>query len=248
MALDGSLDPSEFTDGAKPMPVFLLLDISGSMRGEKISQLNTAVDTMIAALKNISAEKVAIKLAVITFDNNAHLHLPLDFVENVTWNKLSAAGGTNLAAALKMAKEMIEDRKVIPSRSYRPAVILVSDGRPNYGWEKSMSNFIDNGRSQKSDRMSMLIGDTSAASVMEQFLRGSGNRLFFANDANDIPVFFHYATMTTVSRAQSQNPEVTVRMPQYDARNILGETVKDEPNSFVMQQTVKMKFDEQDDD
>ena len=112
-----------------------------------------------------------------------------------------------------------------------------------------MNNFIDNGRSQKSDRMSMLIGDTSAASVMEQFLRGSGNRLFFANDANDIPVFFHYATMTTVSRAQSQNPEVTVRMPKYEARNTLPDTVKDEPhNSFVMQQTVKMKFDEQDDD
>ncbi len=245
-----ALNASEFTDGAKPMPVILLLDISGSMRGEKISKLNSAVENMISALKNISAEQVAIKLSVITFDNNAHLHLPLDFVENVTWNKLSAAGGTNLAAALKMAKEIIEDRKVIPSRSYRPAVILVSDGRPNYGWEKSMNDFIDNGRSQKSDRMSMLIGDTSAASVMEQFLKGSGNRLFFANDANDIPVFFHYATMTTVSRAQSQNPEVTVSMPKYEARNTLTETVTDESdNAFVnMQQTIIMNNDEQEDE
>ena len=31
-----ALDASEFTDGAKPMPVILLLDVSGSMYGDNI--------------------------------------------------------------------------------------------------------------------------------------------------------------------------------------------------------------------
>ena len=98
----------------------------------------------------------------------------------------------------------------------------------------------------------MLIGDRDnrAASVMEQFLKGSGNRLFFANDANDIPKFFHYATMTTISRAQSQNPEITCRMPEYESRNTLAVTVNDESdNGFAnMQQTKIFRFDEQDDE
>lgn len=245
-----ALDASEFTDGVKPMPVILLLDISGSMRGEKISQLNRAVETMINVFKDVDAEHVAIRFAVITFNNNAHLHIPLSDIKNISWSeKLVAGGGTNLAGALKMAKGMIEDRSVIPSRSYRPVVILVSDGRPAYGWEKSMGEFIDSGRSKKSDRMSMLIGDISAISVMERFLKGSGNRVFFAADAQDISKFFHFATMTTVTRAESRTPENTVAMPDF-GDNTVTATVTDDSENFSrnLQTTIVMREDEQDDE
>lgn len=55
-----ALDASEFTDCAKPMPVFLLLDISGSMGGAKIQTLNQAVETMIASFKKVAAEQVSL--------------------------------------------------------------------------------------------------------------------------------------------------------------------------------------------
>ncbi len=245
-----ALDASEFTDGAKPMPVILLLDISGSMSGSKISTLNSAVETMINSFKKVAAEQVVIQLAVITFESNASLYLPLQPVENVSWHGLSAGGGTNLQDALKMAKRMVEDRSVIPSRAYRPVVILVSDGYPFDGWEQPMADFIGSGRSQKCDRMSMLIGDNSAASVMEQFLRGSGNRVFFANDASDIPTFFRFATMTTVSRATSQTPNVTVSMPDFPSQNTIAAPVTEVSATVVpsFQTTVVMTDEEQDDE
>ena len=41
-------DPSKFTAAkAKPLPVILLLDVSGSMGGEKIRNLNDAVRDML---------------------------------------------------------------------------------------------------------------------------------------------------------------------------------------------------------
>lgn len=41
-------DPSKFTaPKAKPLPVILLLDVSGSMSGEKIRNVNDAVRDML---------------------------------------------------------------------------------------------------------------------------------------------------------------------------------------------------------
>ena len=43
-----AFDPSKYTVAkARPLPVILLLDRSGSMCGEKISTLNSAVNEMI---------------------------------------------------------------------------------------------------------------------------------------------------------------------------------------------------------
>ncbi len=39
-----AFDASEFTTNAKPLPIFLVLDVSGSMSGSKITELNSAVN------------------------------------------------------------------------------------------------------------------------------------------------------------------------------------------------------------
>ena len=174
-------------------------------------------------------------------------------VENIVWHNLSAGGGTNLSAALYQAKSLIEDKEVVPSRAYRPAVILVSDGYPNYNWEKSMKEFIETGRSSKCDRMAMLIGESGAASVMNEFLKGSGNPLFFARDANDISKFFKFVTMTTTTRTLSQAPNTVVAMPTFDKENMLGETVVPNASKSVQAYsgpaaTVAADSDSEDDD
>ena len=46
---------NNFANGAKPLPVFLLLDVSGSMSGDKINQLNNAVEEMIASFTVVDA-------------------------------------------------------------------------------------------------------------------------------------------------------------------------------------------------
>ncbi len=184
-------EPALFDDFDKPTFVFLLLDIGGCMDGDNIRILNKAVETMITYFKKATNQnRMSIHLSVITFDNHAKLHIPLQPVENVTWCNLSAGGGTNLADALVMVKTMIEDRCAVPSRAYRPVVLLVSGGYPNDGWEKSMNDFINTGRSSKCDRMSLLIGDSSATSGMEKFLQCSINSVCFASNADCSATFF----------------------------------------------------------
>ena len=54
-------DPKEFATGkAKPLPVHLLLDVSGSMEGGKINELNEAVSEMIKTMAD--EEKMEVEI------------------------------------------------------------------------------------------------------------------------------------------------------------------------------------------
>jgi len=119
---------------------------------------------------------------------------------------LDAYGGTPLGGALKIAKDMIEDKQRTPSRAYRPTVVLVADGRPGDSWEKPLKEFIDTGRSSKCDRMAMVIGHDRQEEMLKKFIRGTPHQLFYAENAAQIHEFFQLVTMSTTVRSKSTNP------------------------------------------
>lgn len=204
-----AFDPSKYTVAkARPLPVILMLDRSSSMGGEKIVTLNKAVNEMIESFKTAGQGEVEIDIAVISFgDGGATYDIPLQSVKSIeTVFGLSADGNTPMGAALRMAKDLIEDKSVIPSKGYRPAVVLVSDGAPNDDWEGPMREFISNGRSSKCERFAMAIGTTEADAVLNQFLSGTENKVFRADQAAQIRDFFKFVTMSVSVRSQSQNP------------------------------------------
>lgn len=204
-----AFDPSKYTVAkARPLPVILMLDRSSSMGGEKIVTLNKAVNEMIESFKTAGQGEVEIDIAVISFgDGGATYDIPLQSVKSIeTVFGLSADGNTPMGAALRMAKDLIEDKSVIPSKGYRPAVVLVSDGAPNDDWEGPMHEFISNGRSSKCERFAMAIGTTEADAVLNQFLSGTENKVFRADQAAQIRDFFKFVTMSVSVRSQSQNP------------------------------------------
>ncbi len=214
---------SNIFESSRSLPVFLLLDTSGSMWGDKINNLNEAVKEMVNDFKQVDNSSVDIKICMISFSDSAQVAVPLSSVRDVSVPSFSANGGTDLGAALSLAKKMIEDRSIVTPRSYRPIVIVVTDGYPNSGWENNLQVFMSSGRSAKCDRMAMLIGerDDRAIGVMAQFLRNSGNQLFYAKDADSISKFFKFVSTTTTTRTMSQTPDVAVPMPKFAAENTI---------------------------
>ncbi|GAB6091564.1 vWA domain-containing protein [Spirochaeta dissipatitropha] len=213
-------DPSKFTvTKARPIPVILLLDGSGSMHGEKITALNKAVHEMIESFKGESQKETEIQVAVITFGGDVKLSLPLTSVAEISNPMLQANGGTPMGAALAMAKAMIEDKETIPSKGYRPTVVLVSDGMPNDSWEQAMHEFISSGRSSKCDRMAMAIGNDGGEDVLKKFLHGTENRLFYAGDASSIHQFFRQVTMSVSVRSKSADPNKLLPFSPQDPTN-----------------------------
>lgn len=200
-------DPSKFTaPKAKPLPVILLLDVSGSMSGEKIDNLNVAVRDMLDEFRGNATSETEIWVSIITFGAEVRLHQPLASASDVQWKPLAAGGMTPLGVALEMAKAMIEDKDVVPSRAYRPTVVLVSDGQPDNGWKGALREFLNDGRSAKCDRMAMAIGADADKAMLGAYIEGTQHPLYYAENARQLKGFFEYLSMSVTTRARSQTP------------------------------------------
>ncbi len=201
-------DPKKFTTpDAKPLPVVLLLDVSGSMSGSKIENLNKAVKDMLDTFAQEEKMETEILVSIIKF-GPVELHLPFTKASQIKWEDLEVTGATPIGGALEMAKAMIEDKEITPSRAYRPTIILVSDGQPTDRWEKPMEAFVSEGRSAKCDRMAMAIGSDADETVLKQFIEGTPHELFTAEKAGELHEFFQLVTMSVTMRSQSKNPNM----------------------------------------
>lgn len=195
---------------AKPLPVILLLDVSGSMHGDKIDSLYDAVVEMIKFFEHAIIKETIINVAIITFGNEVLLHTPYTPVSTLAANGISrfdADGMTPMGTALRMAKDMIEDRETTSNKIYRPAVILVSDGEPNDDWRKPMEQFVNSGRTQKCQRFSVAIGNDANRSVLRMFADNDAS-VFEADDAGEIAEKLKKISTIVSKRANSQTPNV----------------------------------------
>lgn len=198
---------------AKPLPVILLLDTSGSMTiDDNIGTLNNAVREMLRDFQKAANSEASISVAIITFGKTTGLYQPLVDVSEIDVNgiNLEAYGMTPMGEAISTAKKLIEDREIIPSRAYRPTIVLVSDGEPTDNWQSSLEALMNEGRSSKCYRMAMGIGvehGTPAYNVLRQFV-SSEEQVFDASNATEISQFFQYVTISTTSRTTSANPNM----------------------------------------
>jgi uncharacterized protein YegL len=239
-------DASKFTvSKAKPLPVILLLDVSGSMNEvvdhenvrrtgqtfvddgktwemveggtSKIQILNQAVKQMIDSFAAEEKMETELLVSIIVFGDSALQHLPPTAASSVEWTDMTADGCTVMGAAFLLAKGLIEDKNVVPSRAYRPTVVLVSDGHPTDDWKAPLESLIYEGRSSKCFFMAMGIGEDPGIQFLDHFISQTPflaevnghairNTVFHATDADKIHEFFHTVTMSVTTRSSSQNP------------------------------------------
>lgn len=192
---------------AKPLPVILLLDVSGSMSGEKIDELNSSVKEMIESFKKEQIIQAEICVSIITFGNEAKIHTEMTAAKDILYEDLIAGGMTYMGRALEVAADMIEDKSRVPKNAFRPVVVLVSDGEPNdENWERKLEKFTTEGRSSKCDRWSLAIGADANIDVMKQFLDHPEKTVCYVEDAGDIHKFFRFISSCTIQRTASKNP------------------------------------------
>lgn len=195
------------TSAARPLPVILLADVSGSMAGDgKIAALNQALREMLTTFAAAEELRAEIHIAIITFGKEARLHLPLQPAAQARWVDLVAAGSTPMGRAMELAAELIEDKDKIPARAYRPTVVLVSDGQPTDDWTQGLAQLTQQGRAQKADRMALAIGADADEAMLKRFLGAADKRVFHAEDARKIKEFFQVVTMSVTTRSRSANP------------------------------------------
>ena len=195
---------------ARPLPVVLLLDSSGSMaESGKMESLNRAVHEMLAVFAAEPDVRAGIQVGAVAFGSEVRLHLPLLHAElaMAQWQPLQAKGKTPLGSTLAMVKTMLEDAALIPSRSYRPTLVLVSDGQPNDAWEEPLKQLLESPRASKAVRMAMAIGPDADVGMLQRFLDSPEARVFKGHEARDIHKFFKWVTMSVSARSRSATPD-----------------------------------------
>ncbi len=196
---------------ARPLPVLVLADTSGSMSVDgKIDALNTALTDMIDAFSEEDDGRAQIHVGIITFGGTAAVHQALSPAAKVSFQALGASGMTPMGGAFDLAREVVEDRTQVSGRAYTPAIVLVSDGQPNDAWQPALERLLGSERAKKAQRFALGIGEDADADVLRSFLADPEGRVYAANDARQIKSFFRWVTMSVTTRSRSTTPNASV--------------------------------------
>lgn len=127
------------------LPVYLVLDTSGSMSGEPIEAVKNGVQVLISTLRQDPYALETAFLSLITFDSDARQLVPLTDLSSFQMPELKAAGGTSLGAALQTVADSI-NREVAKSSidvkgDWKPLVFLMTDGIPTDQWQSGLNAF-----------------------------------------------------------------------------------------------------------
>ena len=169
-------DTLDVNNPAPRCPVILLLDTSGSMSGAPIQELNQGLRQFIAETAEDEAASMSVELEVITFDSAASVFLPFKPISSVDRNPdpLDAMGTTALGAGLNMASRHLKERRKAYQQkgisSYRPWVILMTDGGPNDDWVDSAREMRTLGEQGKIQYIGIEIGDQAAHETLCRIL------------------------------------------------------------------------------
>lgn len=203
---------------ARPLPVLLLVDNSGSMANEKINTVNVAIKEMLAEFSVIKNAKGKISIGVITFGNTVEVIQPIDKIENINVPEFKAAGKTWMGQAIDKAIDILEDKNQVPERAYTPTIILLSDGLPsdcpeqmdlkNYNfsqWEP-LQRLHSSERLKKCPKLALGIGEGTNYKMLNAFINNSEVPVIKANDLATITKFFQWVTYSISKRSISSNP------------------------------------------
>ncbi len=127
------------------LPVYLLLDTSGSMFGEPIEAVRNGVNVLVSTLRQDPYALETAYLSIITFDSTAKQITPLTELASFQPPVIDANGCTALGEALSLLASCV-DREVTKTTAEvkgdrKPLVFIMTDGVPTDTLSKGLNEF-----------------------------------------------------------------------------------------------------------
>ncbi len=119
------------------LPVYFLLDTSGSMYGEPIEALNNALSGMINTLRTDAQALDSLWISIITFDREVREIVPLTELASFQLPSISCpqSGPTHTGLALEMLHKKVKSEIILSTTNqkgdWKPLLFLFTDGKPS---------------------------------------------------------------------------------------------------------------------
>ncbi|KAG9397153.1 von Willebrand factor type A domain [Carpediemonas membranifera] len=165
-------------DGRTPVNIVFSLDYSGSMAGDLVANLRTAVASFVDELTGsdyvgaVLWDSQSLKKVALTQDFGDIT----DAVDNT-----NPSGGTDYRVGLQQAFNIME---ASPDGSFEKIIIFMSDGSPTYPFnvdtDAGMQDIIDGGYKMYT------IGMKSEVELLTKMAERTGGKFFLAESADDI--------------------------------------------------------------
>ena len=136
-----SFKTDDFAANPEPRcPCLLLLDVSGSMRGQPIAELNAGLTVFKDELATDALAMKRVEVGIVTF---GPVQTVLPFQEAAAFYPpiLTAQGDTPMGTAIKEGLSLVRQRKDEYRANgisyYRPWVFMITDGGPTDEWQSA---------------------------------------------------------------------------------------------------------------
>ena len=177
----------------KMMTLFYVVDTSGSMTGEKIGSVNSAMEEAITVdLPDIATanDDAEIRVAIMQFSSGCSWITPPSGPINlydVIWNDLRAGGLTDLGAACLELDKKLSKNEYLRSQTgaYAPVILLFSDGGPTDNWENGLEQLKKNNWFKHAIKIAIAIGEDPDKQVLATFT-GTPEAVIEVNDKHTL--------------------------------------------------------------
>lgn len=192
---DSSLNRPGGAVASRPLHFFWVVDVSGSMMGEKIGAVNYAIPNCLPDMKEAAAQNVNAKLLVrtLTFSSGASWVTPqATEVSDFVWQDVVAGGITDLGTALEKVAEQLTIPPM-PERALPPVIVLLSDGQPTDNYKKGLEKLKALPWGRKAVRIAISIGQDADDEVLKEFT-GNVEYVLKANNQKDLVKMIKWAS------------------------------------------------------
>jgi len=203
-------------DFTRRLPVYLLLDCSGSMMGEPIEAVRQGVKALLSELRGDPQALETAYLSVITFDSSARQITPLTELMQFTEPELNASGATALGGALEVLVDCInnEVRKSTETQKgdWRPLVFILTDGAPTdiEAFNRAVPNL-------KSAKAANIIACAAGSNADTTYLKQITESVLMMNtlSAGDMAQFFAWVSgsIKMSSKSLDATPGGAIELP-----------------------------------
>jgi len=201
--------------GTKPLPSFskleipivrivlkilFMIDVSGSMAGNKIATVNRAMRELIVLLKGYEDDfYYDTRIYVLTFGINAEWIIRDIDIHDFAWHDLSTDPGTGDYTTTGAAFGLIMDEPTLERDEFilpRSVIVLITDGCATDNYDEQLKNLLGSEFGRRSRRISIAVGDDCDIEKLKRFGTHHGMKSVFSahktSDLSDLINCIHF--------------------------------------------------------